>query len=334
MSQHKYILEPYRGPKTRHTCPQCQEKKRFTRYIDSITGIYISDNVGRCDRENNCNYHYTPSSFFSDNPSCKAVTYRDTNTTVTQKAPVTDVTPVTPIQYLPHHVFNWSMDRFRECSLYPFLSKLFRPTIADQLCKDFFIGSNKDGYTVFWQMDKEGNIRQAKVMQYDPESGRRNKEKGAFFAGKKILKDENAHLRQCFFGEYQLADEATSLKPVAIVESEKTAVIASVYYPNLIWIATGGKYGCRWTESSACKVLAKRKVILYPDLGAFDAWRIKGQLVSAIAGCKVAVSSILERMATNEDREQGLDLADFLLRKVDSTGLAVTAEGYPVFWDK
>jgi len=47
-------------------------------------------------------------------------------------------------------------------------------------------------------------VRQAKVIQYDPETGRRNKATGVYFAGKKILNDTSAHLEHCFFGEYWL----------------------------------------------------------------------------------------------------------------------------------
>ncbi len=59
-------------------------------------------------------------------------------------------------------------------------------------------------------------------------------------------------------------------KMVALVESEKTAIIASVYFPDFIWIATGGSDGCKWTQRGVCKVLEGRSVILYPDLGFFE----------------------------------------------------------------
>lgn len=60
-------LEKYKGTGSRHTCPACGRAKRFTRYIDTETGRYIDDHVGRCDRESSCGYHYPPKEYFAEN---------------------------------------------------------------------------------------------------------------------------------------------------------------------------------------------------------------------------------------------------------------------------
>ena len=68
MSQHRYILEPYKGMNTRHTCPNCQQReKTFSLYIDTATGEHVHPTVGRCNRESNCGNHYTPKQYFQDN---------------------------------------------------------------------------------------------------------------------------------------------------------------------------------------------------------------------------------------------------------------------------
>ena len=68
MSKHRYILEPYKGLKTRYTCPNCQHKgKTFTCYIDTETSNHIAPTVGRCNRESNCGYHYKPKQYFEEN---------------------------------------------------------------------------------------------------------------------------------------------------------------------------------------------------------------------------------------------------------------------------
>ena len=99
---------------------------------------------------------------------------------------------------------------------------------------------------------------------------------------------------------------------MGIVESEKTAIVASIYIPEMVWIATGGKYGCKWkNDASVHTVLSGRNVTLFPDLGAFNEWNeIATSIISAKA---VAISDLLEKNATDNERGQGLDLADYLL---------------------
>jgi hypothetical protein len=45
------------------------------------------------------------------------------------------------------------------------------------------------------------------------------------------------------------------------------------------------------------------------------------------------ISDLLEISATEEERIKGLDLADYLLRVVDGSGLALTDHDYPVIFD-
>lgn len=322
MDNYKYILE--RSSK-KYNCPECNQKK-FTRYIDITTNEQLADHVGKCDRENNCCNHYTPKQFFNDNHFS-----RDYSNTWQQQQPATVINK--PIDYLPIGILEKSVYEHQQCDLFPFFKKLFRKNIAILLCERYFIGTNKDGYTVFWQVDFKGEIRQAKVMQYNSSTGRRNKDTGALFAGKRILNNKDANLQQCFFGEILLALPENKEKAIAIVESEKTAAIASIYYPDFVWLATGGKHGCRWTEKNVCNVLKGRKVILFPDLGAYDSWIDKGKLLANVAVCKVVVSDVLENNANDIDKNDGLDLADYLLRVQDSSGLALTDYKYPVIWD-
>ena len=56
MKDYRYILE--KGSK-KHHCPQCS-KKRLVKYLDTITGEYLPDLYGRCDRESKCSYHLNP----------------------------------------------------------------------------------------------------------------------------------------------------------------------------------------------------------------------------------------------------------------------------------
>jgi len=307
----------------KYHCPSCGQK-RFVRMKNFDTGELLPDEVGRCDRENSCGYHMTAKQYFTNS----GIQFIPKN-----KSKEFELSNDCPVDYLPFEIMDKSVTDHKRCNLFPFLNKLFRNDVATWLCTNYLIGTNRNGDTVFWQVDISGKIRQAKVMQYNPETGKRNKEAGAFFAGKTILKNKDANFQQCFFGEFLLSYPENEDKPIAIFESEKTAVIASVYLPEYICLATGGKHGAKWTEKNVCKVLAGRKVVLYPDLGAYDAWKGKGLLMAAVAGCRVSVSNILEKNATMEEKEQGLDLADFLLKQKDNSGLALTDDSYPVIWD-
>lgn len=68
MSTHRFILEPYKGIATRHTCPECHKKRSFARYIDTEGKIEFAPYVGRCNHEQSCGYHFTPKDFFEKNP--------------------------------------------------------------------------------------------------------------------------------------------------------------------------------------------------------------------------------------------------------------------------
>ena len=116
----------------------------------------------------------------------------------------------------------------------------------------------------------------------------------------------NFILSQCLFGEHLLCD---ATKKVAIVESEKTAIIASIYLPDMIWLACGGSEGLNFDR---CAVLRGRNVTLFPDSGQYDKWSAKARWLSRI--CIASVSSLIEQQATEQEREAGFDIADYLVR--------------------
>ena len=186
-----------------------------------------------------------------------------------------------------------------------FLNNHFGADIAGQLEGKYFIGTSKkwQGATIFWQIDTQGKVRTGKIMLYSPTTGKRGKE---FTYVHKEIKQPEFVLNQCFFGEHLLSESG---KPVAIVESEKTAIIASYFYPQFVWLASGGIDGL---TAEKWKVLKGRTVTLFPDLKAFEKWKTKAQELSKIA--KVTVSEYLEQIATEAERKEGLDLADYLLK--------------------
>jgi hypothetical protein len=232
------------------------------------------------------------------------------------------------IDFLPYEMIRQTLKCYDQNNFVKYLVTLFREEIAFQLVDDFLIGTAKNNRTVFHQVDYNVNLRQSKVILYDPCTGRRSKEIPPYQVGRKIL-GEGANIQPCFFNEIDL--RLFPDKPIAICESEKSAILSSVFLPEFNWIATGGIHGIKWNQAT-CKVLENKTVILFPDIQAYDNWKTKAEEIKKLVNCKISVSDLLEKLATPEQRKQKLDIADFLIKQ-DETRLAVTDNNYPVIWD-
>lgn len=264
--------------------------------MDIETNEHVGDRVGRCDREIECGYHYTPKKYFADN----GITGNQT-----PYVPPTPK-PQPPTSYIDPGIFKKSLSAYGANNLVKFLLTIFDHNTVNKLISKYSIGTSSHwpGATVFWQIDEMGRIRTGKVMLYNPSTGKRVKEPFTHFNWThKVLKLADFNLKLCLFGEHLI--KVNPGKPVAIVESEKTAIIASVYLPEFIWLAVGG---LSQLTAERCKSLKGRTVVLYPDLNAYDKWKIKGDEF----GYKT--SNVLENKATEEEKRQGLDIADYLLR--------------------
>lgn len=326
MNEHKYILQPYKGISTRHQCPECGHKGEFALYIDEA-GQPLHSSVGRCNRDQKCGYHYTPADYFKDNPDEKSKDDWKPAYVPVQQKPVPKIEYL-PVQYIP------TMKQIEKNNLFRFFCTIFGEVKSREVFERYKVGTSKHWYNtdglsaVFPQIDVSGHLRQIKVIAYNPITGKRlHKEHPAekmtskgyvldeqqdkvWFAGKSLLDNYDANLVQCFFGEHLL----NTGNDVSIVESEKTAMIASLYLPNTIWLATGGKNGCRWTSSDVCKALKGKSVFLYPDLKCLQEWTEKAEILKS-HGIKVHVSRYLEERASDEDKAKGLDIGDYLIKE-------------------
>ncbi|MGM0934040.1 MAG: DUF6371 domain-containing protein [Bacteroidota bacterium] len=158
--------------------------------------------------------------------------------------------------------------------------------------------------TVFWQIDHKERVHAGKIMLYDPLTGKRVKKPyNCINWMHNVLKEEDFNLTQCLFGLHRINEDYS--KPIAIVESEKTAVIMSIVVPDVIWLATGSKQNLK---VKLIQPLIGRKIVLYPDKGEFQDWQKKANIIKEF-GYKIEVSEILEET----DFKQGFDLADYHL---------------------
>lgn len=305
-TQHRYIFEPYKGKK--YDCIQCGHKKRFTRYIDSITGDYLPAIVGRCDRSDSCGYWLKPAEYFKSNGL-----WTDLN----QKIRLS-LLPQKQASFIDAEFMNNSLQAYESNHFAQFLINHFGSDTASELFEKYNIGTSKQwsGANIFWQIDYYGYVRTGKIMVYNQITGKRVKEPSNRITWvHKALKMPDYNLSQCFFGEHLLKNTS---KLIAVCESEKTAIIASVYLPQFIWLASGGKEGI---NEQKCEILNKlnRPLVFFPDLSqpkdnqlsTYNLWQEKAK---KYLSCKYIFSDLLETKASMAEKEKGLDLADFLLK--------------------
>jgi len=118
--------------------------------------------------------------------------------------------------------------------------------------------------TRFWYKDRQGRICFDKTMFYAPD-GHRIKDCPPM----RKYKRKWGYRADCLFGEDSLVEG----RPVFVVESEKSAIIAYLEYPEYNWVACGGKNGLR-----ALKNLDGYDVWLVPDVDAAEEWGKMGKV--------------------------------------------------------
>jgi len=204
-----------------------------------------------------------------------------------------------------------SMQRYDENNFVTFLNSIFGQKKTSELVNNYSIGTSRKwpGATVFWQKDINERARTGKIMLYDSSTGKRVKKPRNYFTWvHSALNLENFNQKQCLFGEHLLKTHKN--KPVALVESEKTAIIASAYLPKFTWLATGGMQNY---SAERCKVLEGKTIVLYPDLNAVEDWTNRALEIEKTIKVKFVISYLLQKHASKEEIEDGLDLADFLI---------------------
>lgn len=311
MKQYRHILE--KGSK-KFNCPACN-KKTFTRYIDTVTNLRLPEQYGKCDRINNCSYFITP----PKNNNVEEFTYTPA--------------PEKPVYFIPEYVMQQSFRKYRENTFIQFLILLFGENEAARLVEMYRIGTSsyREGATVFWYVDHFNYPNYGRVIGYklhpsdDSVTGfncKREKDKNSHCAS--ILTKEyqaqekplpewlslyntNDTVINCLFGAHLTTRDKN--KKIAVVESEKTAVIAAGYFPEFIWLATGGQGNLKPKRSQS---LIGRDVVLFPDLGAYDTWVKYAKDFHYVNSC--TVSDLLETKASEKEREGSYDLADYLIQ--------------------
>ncbi len=161
----------------------------------------------------------------------------------------------------------------------------------------YYVGTAKGNKTIFWQVNRLGQVRTGKVMQYNSATLKRV---GYINWVHHITKQKDFNLKQVFFGAHLLIDTA---RPVAIAEGEKNAIFGALYYPQYNWIAVGS---IEMLNLKKLNALRDYQVTLFSDKGkAFDKW----SKIAESACLDVYVNTVLE----NTDLNEGDDIADLVI---------------------
>ena len=299
-------LQKYKSKATRHGCPSCGVKGVFARYVDD-SGNQIADELGRCDRESKCGYHLKPKEYFE----AQGTVWTPSATQPKPKAELLELVEI------PRSYFENSLRNIEQNSFVKFLLSRYDREEVMAIAERYSLG-DFEGFTVYWRIDQQGQINTGHCIKYDSATGNRLKGDGVYSQDwmHSILKrrgvlPENSDYRRNYFGDHLLSDDHT---PIAIVEAEKTAVIATLELPEYQWLACGGK-----SHLSVEKLqrYAQRRVVLFPDADGFDKWSEIANQANA-QGLNVTVSSLLEMELSPDQKADGWDLADYFLD--DSVG--------------
>ncbi len=136
--------------------------------------------------------------------------------------------------------------------------------------KDIVVGGqNRGKAAVFWMIDEQMRVHDAKLIAYNPD-GHRVEGWGNSMRSICEKRKRGPQLEQTekvLFGLH-LIDRYPE-KTIYIVESEKSALICACRYPEHLWLATGG---CGNLQASKLKPLMNRKIVVCPDSGEYRKW--------------------------------------------------------------
>ena len=343
MEEYRFIYDN-RNSKQKFTCPSCGSKNTFVRYIDKLTNQYLPEKFGICDRAIQCKYHLNP---YKDGYLRTILSQK--KHVITPTSPTLSTSNITcrnesiaesKLIAIPFEILKKTLSGDTINNFAAGLCKRFGNEVTEHQIAKYYFGSLNTPWpksTTLPFIDSRHKVQAIQIKLFDENlhtvKYEVNNEKKTCTSWihqtlKFQLEKNNKQIPKwltdycssspkvsCLFGEHLLNLTENINKPIAIVEAPKTAVIADIYYnkiieqKNFVWLAAGS---LNYLTPLRCKSLTGRRVTLFPDLNAFEKWKLKAKELSSITQFKV--SDLLEIKASIEEKKQGLDLADFLLK--------------------
>ena len=209
------------------------------------------------------------------------------------------------------------------------------------------LGCSKGGGVIFWQIDEQQRVHTGKIMYYQPDC-HRDKElhptwvhclmrdtlppnfdfQPCLFGLHLISNTDLSNLTDNLFSNFPILDNNKSVSSVqsvvpkiALVESEKSAVILSEKFPDFSWLSCGGLQSFK---PQLLEPLLQYRIIIFPDTDpqgeAFRLWNQVALDAQRLYKFRypLRVSNLLEQHATPDQKQRKIDLVDFIFEVCDS----------------
>lgn len=145
--------------------------------------------------------------------------------------------------------------------LYRWMVTLFPRDRVRDVWDRYNVTADFKGRTTFWYVNADGKICFDKRICYLA-NGHRDK-------GLPMGRDfriGDGYTARTLFGAHLIPESGD----ICCLESEKSALLAALAYPEKVWVATGGKSNLKGVND---------RFVLYPDLDAIDVWSASGARV-------------------------------------------------------
>jgi hypothetical protein len=229
-----------------HSCGKALVPSTF--YKDEFGNLYKwNSNTNKFERNDILGFEYkntvdyTSSMETGDNNYDNSITNRSIEKPTIKKSRTIDFS-----------IVEASMKRTNVNSLSKYLYDNFDSQKVKNVLQDYYLGTSTRGFAIFWFINKQGKVQKSKEVLYKLNGKRTN-----YF--KVPYKNEDNYFF-CLFGEHLITDLT---KPLILVESEKTALICKIEFPEYNWLAYSGINGMTYNKMYALK---GRQIVIIPDI--------------------------------------------------------------------
>lgn len=299
-------------------CPQCG-KVGYKPYIHP-DGQIVAEACGRCDHESSCGYHVPPREWLKEHPVGDE--HYNPQYVPPPPPPAVKINPVWAQSMFcmrpgagKNPLLRYWVDFLRRVNDgYKDVAEQYVKKLTKAL-RRFLVGTMPGGYTVWWIMDERGEIRSGKAMKYKSDGHRDKQAQHSFLwvhtmPEVRAVQPEGAEYVGCLFGLHQLKDKP---EEVHIVESEKTAVLMSVFKPEITWMATMGLGNLN--EYRLLPLIERGvRIVCHPDYDGYDKWTAQvAKLRKNCPKAEVEVSNYIIMSWMPGDSQQA-DILDLMER--------------------